>query len=364
MPRDNIDAELGEAVADVRKAADAVKALTDFGYAQDASGQWREPSRAHLFSGGGPSHQSSTNGGEFLLGITQARSNDAQEQAIGKASLEGLSRYVGEDQVGAKATLGTTDTTGGWIAPNGVVDELIKPTRIQNPYRNLMTWRTGVNSLTIDIPLRTAAPARAVIAAWGDTKENVNLTYNGYTATAYTLARIYDIAKQFVRISSGAAEQDVMSELGHAFALGEAYYIREGTGTAQPFGFVPALTNGPSTYRTTHTAAAATVAGSVASAIAKAAGALVSRGRTPEAAVISADGYAELMTNGSDTAGFFLSGVSGPQSLPGFRPGTLISPWGIPVVVDPGFASDDLVVAEWSAFKVYTGDAYRVDVSD
>jgi HK97 family phage major capsid protein len=345
-----------------RKRAKAEEALSTFGYQQDANGEWRTASKAHLFAGGGPTYQSTTEGGEFLLAVMQARSKDAEEQAIGKAALEGLARYVKGDP--AKATLGTTDATGGWIVPNGLVDNLVKPPRIQNPYRELMTWRSGVNSATIDIPLRSASPARAVIAAWGDTKENVNLAYNGYTATAYTLARIYDLAKQFVRTSAGAAEQDVMSELGTAIALGEAYYLRDGTGSSMPYGFIPALTNGPSTYRTTHTAAANTVAGSVAAAIAKAAGALVGRGYKPEAAVISADGFVEMMTNGADTAGFFLSGISGPQSLPGFRAGTLVSPWGIPVIVDPGFASDDLVVAEWSVFKAYTDDSYRVDVSD
>ena len=120
-----------------------------------------------------------------------------------------------------------------------------------------------------------------MIAAFGATKANSDLTYNGYTATMYTLAQIYDISNQFLRQSSGAAEQDVMGELATGFALGEANYIREGTGSSQPYGFTPALTNGPAAFRSTFTPSAATLAGSILTSIATAAGALAGRGRTP-----------------------------------------------------------------------------------
>ena len=59
----------------------------------------------------------------------------------------------------------------------------------------------------------------ATVIAWGDTKENVNLVYNGYTATMYTLARIYDISNQFLRHSQGAAEQDVLLRKMDAFCM-------------------------------------------------------------------------------------------------------------------------------------------------
>ena len=105
------------------------------------------------------------------------------------------------------------------------------------------------------------------------------------------------------------------------------------------------------------------LAGSAVAAIAKASGALLGRSRFPTAAVMSASGFTEMINNGADTAGFFLSGISGPLSLPGFRPGTLVSPWGVPVVVDPDLATDDLIVADWKAFKGYFGEGYRIDSS-
>lgn len=357
--------------ANVQKAQElvdkATNALAALGYHQAPDGEFRQPSMAKAFAGDPTFKATGTDSGAFILAVSQARSRDASEQAIGKATLNSLSTsYLRQEDTPAKATLGTTDATGGWITPNAIVEDIVKPVLgTTSTYRQLISVRTGVQTAQVEIPFRSANVSRAVIAQWGDLKENSGLAYNGYTATMYTLARIYDVARQFVRTSAGAAQQDVLTELAKAFGLGQDYYVRDGAGSTEPFGFVPALTNGPSTFRTSHTPAASTLAGSVAAAIAKAAAALMARGRKPEAVVMSADGFLEMVTNGDPAgAGFFVAGTGGPRDLPAFRPGTLVSPWGIPVLVDPNFASDDMVVAEWSAFKLYEGPGFRVDTSD
>jgi HK97 family phage major capsid protein len=180
------------------------------------------------------------------------------------------------------------------------------------------------------------------------------------------MARIYDLAKQFVRKSQGAAEQDVLEELRHAMALGSSYYILNGTGSSEPYGLVTALgLGGAATYTTAHTANAATLAGSVIGAINRASGALIGRERVPEAAVMSATGYAQLVSDGDATgAGFFIAGISEQAKDSAFRRGTLLTPFGIPVYWDNAMAADDLIVGEWSALRVYYGDAFRVDTSD
>lgn len=303
--------------------------------------------------------------GAFLGAISDLRSGDPDAFHTAKATLEGLSQH--EDAWG-KATLGTSDATGGWIIPNAIVDDIIKPAQFKNPYRELMTVINGVTAAAVDQPFRSAAPARAVIAAFGATKENVDLVYNGYTATMYTLARIHDVGNQFLRQSQGAAERDVMQELAAAFALGEAFYIREGTGSSQPFGFTSALTNGPAAFRSTFTASATTLAGSILTSIATAAGALAGRGRTPDGAVLAATTYWTMASQGLDGTGFFYAPANGPRDI---KPNTLLTPWGLPVYADAaadneGTAAviDNLVVAEWSSFKVYFGESYRVDSSN
>jgi HK97 family phage major capsid protein len=382
------DAALTEAIENARDA----KAFAD---------QYRSPSKARLIgsprSGSGKDPEAAK--GAFLFGVFQANSRDAQMQAEGKAILAGLRTGQGDPNQGVttegkavldgiadlprsdfkayeheaswgKATLGSTDATGGWVIPNAVVDEFIAPAAITNIYRRLMTVIPGVTAFAVDIPFRSAVRTRAAIAPFGNTKENLDLAYNGYTATMYTLARIYDIGNQFLRQSRGAAEADVLSELAAAFAQGESYYVREGTGTSQPFGYTPALTNGPAAFRTTGPSLSdSTVAGSIAACISMAAGALAGRGVVATGAVLSATAYWQMLRQGSDSAGFwFATQERNPASV---DPGTLISPFGIPVYPDAdadleGTAAviDNLVVANWKKFKLYFGDSYRVDSSD
>jgi HK97 family phage major capsid protein len=331
----------------------------------------RQPSKAQAFGNSIPGHvtgQQGYNAGDFIGGVADASDKDAERQSIGKATLRSMG--LQHEEAWGKSTLGTTDATGGWIIPNAIVADFIAPAQVQDIYRNLMTVVPGVTAFAVDLPFRSAARTRAAIALFGQTKENTDLAYNGYTATMYTLARIYDIGNQFLRQSRGAAEADVLSELAAAFAQGEAYYIREGSGSNQPFGYTPALTNGPAAFRTTFSPSATTLAGSIATSIATAAGALAGRGVRADGAVLSASVYWTMLSQGTDTAGFFFNPAGGPTAI-NVPQGTLISPWGLPVYPDAdadleGTAAviDNLVVAQWKAFKVYFGQSYRVDSSD
>lgn len=342
--------------------------------------------------------------GAFLYAVHEANARDADRQTDGKRMLAQLAQNLvkagdvkaslhqdtegkatlREDAWGKasvfvpgyeKSTLGSTDATGGWIVPNAVVDEFITPATVENIYRSLMTVVPGVTGFAVDIPFRSAARARAAIAGFGATKDNRDLAYNGYTATMYTLAAIYDIGNQFLRQSRGAAENDVMNELAAAIAQGEAWYVREGTGSSQPFGYTSALTNGPAAFRTSFSPSATTLAGSIATAIAAAAGALAGRGAGGRGgqglgAVLSATSYWTMLSQGTDSAGFFFNPAGGPEAI-NAPAGTLITPFGIPVYPDAdadleGTAAviDNLVVAQWKKFKIYFGSTYRVDSSD
>jgi len=380
------------ATSEAKAKADEVEALLKW------SQTVREPSKAREIGSYGPPPKPPTDTkGAFLFGVFQANARDAEMQAEGKAILAALrgetarrevvqtaeGKAVLDDILGAprpdakayafekawgKSTLGTSDATGGWIIPNAVVDTFIVPAQVRNIYRELMTSVPGVTAFAVDIPFRSGVRTPAAVVAFGQTKENVDLAYNGYTATMYTLARIYDIGNQFLRQSRGAAEQDVLSELAAAFAAGEANYIREGSGSSQPFGYTSALTNGPSTFRSSFSPSASTLAGSILTSVATAAGALAGRGVSPTAAVLAATSYWTMASQGLDGTGFFYAPAGGPSQI---RPNTLLTPWGLPVLPDAaadnqGTAAviDNLTVADWKAFKVYFGESYRVDSSD
>lgn len=295
----------------------------------------------------------------FIRSIWQAKTLDGHTSA--KASLDSMGAlYTTPEEEGSKATLGTTDATGGYVVPNNLVDSIVKPNVAQNIYRRLLTVVDGVRGSGVDMPLRAAAPTRMVIAPWGTLKENRDLPYDNYTATLYTLALIYDVANQFLRQSEGAAQQDVLQELSRAAGLGEAYYILNGTGTGQPYGLLTALgTSG--TYVTAHTAAQTTIAGNIASGIAKASGDLATRSRVPTGAVMNAADFWITMASGADAAGFYISPSDG---VPGINlTGGRVSIWGIPLFADPMMPADSLVVGEWSAAKLYFGHGLRIDSS-
>lgn len=356
--------------ADTQAAIEAAKEWRAF------QSNLRQPSMAAAIAGGQPaggSAKAAYTPGEFLGNVFLSRFQGFEEQVAAKASLREMG-IVRQDADGAsipgnaKATVGSTDATGGWIIPNAIVADIIIPGQVRNIYRELMTNVTGVTAAAVDLPFRSAARSRAVIAGFNTLKDNRDLAYNGYSATVYTLAAIYDIGNQFLRQSRGAAEQDVMQELAAAFAQGESYYIREGSGSSEPMGYTSALTNGPATFRSSFSPSATTLAGSIAKAIATAAGALAGRGVSPTAAVLSAAEYWDMVSQGTDTAGFFFAPAGGPADI---RPGTLMTPFGLPVHADAaadlqGTAAvqDNLVVADWKAFKVYWGQDYRVDSSD
>jgi HK97 family phage major capsid protein len=311
-----------------------------------------------------------------LLDIHAIETGGIDFEAVqrGKAKLADLGALWWGMPEASKATLGATGATGGYVLPNNLVDTLVKPETQAAVYQLLVTVRTGVNVRGVDQPYRTGAPARMVFQDWGTTKENVNEAYGSYTATLGTLARIYDIGKQYARFSAGAAEADVIDELGKAAILGENYYMLAGAGTGSvgtgdpTVGIYTALANGfGGAYTTTGVPVAGTIAGSAAAQLLTAFGALASRSRTPSAVVMDAATYYSLFAQGSDTAGFFMSELLGA----GFQVGGDFSLRfrGIPIYYDANFNTNTsttkrAIAADWKVFKLYRGMEFRIDTSD
>ena len=179
----------------------------------------------------------------------------------------------------------------------------------------------------------------------------------------YTLARIYDIGRQFARQSQGAAEQDVLTELADGFARGRDYYTIRGSGSSEPYGLLTALDAAANRYDSTFTAAA-TLAGSVASAIATAAGDLGTRNADDGlSALMDATSYWLMLRQGADEAGFYFNPSQGPTAI-NVPPGTLVSPFGVPVYKTTNMTTDEMIVGDFSKLKVFHGENFRIDSSD
>jgi HK97 family phage major capsid protein len=343
------------------EADELVDWLKDFKEEQN-----RAPSKARLI--GSPAERD-TEPENFFATVAKTRSNDYREAQAAQDRLNEMGlgyRQMpsGSQSAAAKTTLGTTDAAGGYLIPNNLVAQIVLHASNRNPYRQLMNVITGVRGDAVDQPTEGLTPTRATVQAWGATKSNTDLTVANYTATLYTLAHILDVANQFLRHSEGAAEQLVRSTLARKLALGEAYYILAGSGSSEPKGILTSIgTSG--TFVTSHTAGATQV-GSIAHAIAEAAGPLADRNRVPDGAIVSPSTFWTMVAEGTDSAGFFFNPAQGPgqinaNGVPSFNV------FGIRVIPDANMvaagATDDLLVGEFSTTNLYIGDEYRVDVS-
>ena len=321
----------------------------------------RQPSKGLLIGGGrGPIEP----GMGFFEAVANtdvhimARNPELFAQA--KAALAEMgSRWSAGDPT-AKATLGDSTGAGGNIVPPNVLTAIIEIATAKNIYRQLLTVVSAGFVSGVDVPVEGLAPLRAVVAGYGATKANQNFTTSKYSATMYTIARIFDVGNQLIRNSRGAAENLVQSELGRAFALGESYYILNGSGSSEPKGILTSI-GGSGGFWTTFTPSATTLAGSAAKGIATATGTLANRARTPDGVVVNAADFWTMASQGTDTAGFFFSPSMGPNAID--PTAGMLRIWGLPVYADPNMPANDMLVGAWKDATLFTGQEYRVDTS-
>jgi HK97 family phage major capsid protein len=373
--RDELRKELGEvkgridewqtaknkADADAKLQAE-IKAMVDGALASS-----RTESKAHLV--GSPQPKTGDDQ-SFFATLARARSRGMSDIKAQLEATEELASVFGSTWAGipaeSKATVGDSDGAGGYLVPNNVVADINIQATPGRAVVELFTVIDGVRGSAVDIPWEDGLStfSRAVIASPGATKENKNFLVNNYTATLYTLARIFDVGNQLLRQSEGAAEKLVRSSLARAFALGEDYYAIQGTGSSQPYGLLTALgTSG--TYVTTHSSpATTTIAGNWATAVAKAAGAIADRGGVPTAVVLNSGDYWNSIVSGADAAGFYVDPQGGGFNFNPNGTGTTgAGPWGLALRHTPNMPTDSLVVGDYKSAMFFRGQGYRVDVS-
>ena len=325
--------------------------------------------------------------GEFLsyLGAVKNLGDgiDIERAMWGKAGLENLGivhadapekskSYSFVDGEG-KATTGSSNSTGGYVLPNNLVDTVLKPATQKAVLQNLVTVINGVAVRGVDQPFRTGAPSRMTFQDWNTSKENVNETYGSYTATLGTIARVMDITKQYARFSAGAAERDVTDELTRAAILAENYYMIAGAGTGTvgsgdpTYGVYTGLNARPGYKAAFSSASTSTVAGSFASACATLMQNVASSNREVTAIVVDHTTYFTALREGSDTAGFWVDPSGGPTGFTRTSSGAL-SYWGVPIYYDTNLGTEATtkiaIGAQWDLFKLYRGMEFRIDSSD
>jgi len=73
--------------------------------------------------------------------------------------------------------------------------------------------------------------------------------------------------------------------------------------------------------------------------------------------------HRKVSNNVADEAGFYFNPAQGPTAI-NVPPGTLVSPFGIPVYKSSNVEDTHMIVGDFSKLKVYYGESFRVDSSD
>jgi len=265
-----------------------------------------------------------------------------------------------------KAVLGTSSATGTAIIPNNFVAALVEQIAATNIYRDLFNVVTGVNGAGVDIPYEiTSLTAALLQGAYGSNKDVRDFSFNRATATLYEIAQIADVGNQLLRQSNGAAEQSARRRLAKQLGIAEATFITNGTGSSQPLGFFQAFLayGDPAGYKT------ALNSESRAAALGRGISALEGRGivadRDNLCIVMHPTDYWEMATETlgtSGSGGWTISPADGAAANP-----PITSLWGVPIRRDPWWPTAKIgtaLIIERTDVDIYTGDEYRVDVSD
>ena len=265
-----------------------------------------------------------------------------------------------------KAVLGTSVATGTAVVPNNFVSSLVTALAANNIYRELFNVVDGVSGAGVDIPYEiTGITAALLQGAYGSNKDVRDFQFARATATLYTIAQIADVGNQLLRQSNGQAEAAARRRLSKSIAALEATFITNGTGSSQPLGFFQAFLayGDPAAFKTTLSSEAR------AAAIGRGISAMEARGIVADNAnlcvVMHPTDFWEMATETLGTSGSGGWAFDPAAGAAGSPPGPTV--WGVPVRRDPYWPAAQVgtaLIIERSEVDIYTGDSFRIDVSD
>lgn len=279
-------------------------------------------------------------GPPFLKALYDARRGDPEANA-----------YI-------KGILGTSDATGQSIAPNNFVAGLVQHVGTRNPFRGLMAVNSGITASAVDVPYTADAISAALKqGSNGSNKDVRDVSFGQSTATLYTIAQIADISNQLLRQTGGVAEAMARKRLAESIAMTESNWIVNGSGSGQPLGILQAILNYGDPLSGRYALNSEPRVAAIAGGIAK----LEARGVQATAIVMNPTDYWTALREGLGTSyagGWAVDPAAGPFSG---VPTTNL--WGLPVIRCADLASGTALVADWSAFDIFLGQDFRIDVS-
>lgn len=134
-----------------------------------------------------------------------------------------------------KALSVSNDSTGGFLAPNEYVNEILKGVVEMSPFRTICTVRTTSNR-SIMVPKRTTTAAASWVSEIGTRSETTNPAFGMEEIPTHEMYALIDISEQNLEDSAFNLEQFIRDEASEQFAVTEGTAFITGDAVGKPEG--------------------------------------------------------------------------------------------------------------------------------
>ncbi|MGJ3264875.1 MAG: phage major capsid protein [Salinarimonas sp.] len=142
------------------------------------------------------------------------------------------------DPTEAKALVRSTDSAGGFLAPDEIGSELIKLLREFSPIRSYANVGT-MGAANIKYPRRTGSTAATWVSETGS-RTGSQPAFEQVDITAHELATFVDVSVQLLEDNAYSLESELLADLAESFAIAEGQAFILGDGIGKPMGVLNA----------------------------------------------------------------------------------------------------------------------------
>lgn len=155
-----------------------------------------------------------------------------------------MASEVKSAHLATKALTLSDDTTGGYLASDEMVKEIIKAETVYSPIRTIARVRT-TGQRTVKIRKRTGTFTAVWVGEIGTRDETEGLAYGWEEMPTHELTAEVYVSKQDLEDSDFNLEDEINMEFGEQFGVAEGLAFVSGNAVAKPEGF---LTNSAVSY--------------------------------------------------------------------------------------------------------------------
>jgi HK97 family phage major capsid protein len=142
------------------------------------------------------------------------------------------------EQKAVAALTVSTDSQGGYLAPEAFANEILKKIVEFSPIRSYARV-TAIAAPEVKLPRKLTGTTASLVAETGDRSQS-DMTFEQATFTPYELATYVDVSTQLLEDNSYNLEGELAADFAEAFGKAEASAFVSGDGTGKPKGLLSA----------------------------------------------------------------------------------------------------------------------------